>query len=428
MKIDEIDVNSEQIREILEKQPNVFLRWGITAICCVIVLMFLTTWFIKYPDIVQSQVIITTQIPPQKEYAKTSGELSALFVKNNDFVSENQPLAIIENTASYQDVFKLKSIVDTISVNNDAFFYPIDNLPIFFLGDIEPQYAIFENNYIQYQLNKELKPFTNEVIANKYSITELHRRLQSLQSQKEINKTELEFRQRDLNRNKSLFDKGVISAQDYENKQVEYAQAERNYKNFEASISQIREAISNTRKTSKGTKINQVKEEMMLLKNVIQSFNQLKRAINEWEYNYVLQSKINGKVSFLDIWNTNQSVNQGDLIFTIIPDKSSSYMAKLKSPIQNSGKIKIGQIVNIKLDNYPYTEYGMLNGKINNISLTPDQNGFYTVDVTLSPILVTSFDKKIEFKQEMTGTAEIITEDLRLIERLFYQLKQIFEH
>lgn len=94
-------------------------------------------------------------------------------MKNNDFVSENQPLAIIENTASYQDVFKLKSIVDTISVNNDAFFYPIDNLPIFFLGDIEPQYAIFENNYIQYQLNKELKPFTNEVIANKYSITEL---------------------------------------------------------------------------------------------------------------------------------------------------------------------------------------------------------------------------------------------------------------
>ena len=167
------------------------------------------------------------------------------------------------------------------------------------------------------------------------------------------------------------------SAQDYENKQVEYAQAERNYKNFEASISQIREAISNTRKTSKGTKINQVKEEMMLLKNVIQSFNQLKRAINEWEYNYVLQSKINGKVSFLDIWNTNQSVNQGDLIFTIIPDKSSSYMAKLKSPIQNSGKIKIGQRVNIKLDNYPYTEYGMLNGKINNISLTPDQNGFF---------------------------------------------------
>ena len=209
--------------------------------------------------------------------------------------------------------------------------------------------------------------------------------MQSLQSQKDIHKTELEFRQRDLKRNKTLFDKGVISAQDYENKQIEYAEIERSYKNFEASISQIREAISNTRKTLKGTQINQVKEDMTLLKNLIQSFNQLKRAINEWEYNYVLQSKIDGRISFFDVWNTNQYVNQGDLIFTIIPDENSSYIAKLKSPSQNSGKIKIGQKVNIKLDNYPHTEYGMLNGLVNNISLTPDQNGFYSVDVTLPP-------------------------------------------
>ena len=95
--------------------------------------------------------------------------------------------------------------------------------------------------------------------------------MQSLQSQKDIHKTELEFRQRDLKRNKTLFDKGVISAQDYENKQIEYAEIERSYKNFEASISQIREAISNTRKTLKGTQINQVKEDMTLLKNLIQS-------------------------------------------------------------------------------------------------------------------------------------------------------------
>ena len=37
-----------------------------------------------------------------------------------------------------------------------------------------------------------------------------------------------------------------------------------------------------------------------------------------------------------------------------------------------------------------------------------------------------AYDKEIEFKQEMRGTAEIITEDLRLIERFFYQLKDVF--
>jgi len=428
MKIDDIDINSEQIREILEKQPNTFLKWGITVIFIVIMLLFTATWLIKYPDVIQSQVIITTELPPQKEYAKTSGVINTILVKDNDLVKKNQPLAIIENTASYKDVFKLKAIIDTVKINNQAFSFPIDDFQILFLGDIESQYALSENSYIQYQLNKKLKPFSNEATANKYSISELNRRLKSLLSQKKLNKIELDFKQKDLNRNKSLYSKGVISLQEYENKQLEYAQNQRNYKNFEFSISQIKEAISNARKNSKGTEINKLKEEMILLKNVIQSFNQLKKSVKDWEYRYVLQSNINGKISFLNIWSINQTVNQGDLVFTIIPDDNSSYIAKLKTPAQNSGKMKIGQKVNIKLDNYPNTEFGILNGTVNNISLITDEKGLYAVDVKLSDKLITSYNKEIIFKQEMTGIAEIITEDLRLIERFFYQLKQLFQN
>src|SRR5690606_28414425 len=114
-----------------------------------------------------------------------------------------QALAIIENTANYQDVFKLKSVIDTIKVNNHSFHFPLDSMPILFLGDIESQYALFENAYIQYQLNKELQPFSNEAVANRYSISELNSRLESLQSQKEINETEMVFQQKNLQRSKS---------------------------------------------------------------------------------------------------------------------------------------------------------------------------------------------------------------------------------
>jgi hypothetical protein len=48
------------------------------------------------------------------------------------------------------------------------------------------------------------------------------------------------------------------------------------------------------------------------------------------------------------------------------------------------------------------------------------------VNVTLKDGLVTSFNKKLEFKQEMTGRAEIVTEDTRLIERLLYQISTLF--
>ncbi|MEQ5791344.1 HlyD family efflux transporter periplasmic adaptor subunit [Muricauda sp. NFXS6] len=424
--LEDIELRSEEVQEILSKVPNWMLRWGNMLFLALIFLVLLLSWFVKYPDIIVSEATITTLDPPQKEYAKTTGKFDAILVKENELVKPGQPLAIIENTANYRDVFSLKAMMDTVQVNTRNFSFPIDSISILFLGDIESQYALFENSYIQYQLNKQLQPFASEATANSYSVSELNNRLRSLQSQRDINRTELKFKEKELQRNRSLFDKGVISAQDFEGKQLEYAQAERNFKNFESSISQIREAISHAHKTSKGTEINQVKEEMALLKNVIQSFNQLKKATKEWEYNYVLQSEIQGKVSFLKYWNVNQTVSQGDLVFTVVPNENTSYFAKLKTPAQNSGKIKVGQRVNVKLENYPETEFGTLYGQVKSISQIPDDEGFYYIDVALPEKLLTSYNKEIDFKQEMRGSAEIITEDLRLIERFFHQLKFTF--
>lgn len=423
--LDNIELRSEEIQEILSIVPHWMIRWGNVLFLVLILMLLLISWFVKYPDIILSEALITTQIPPEKEYARITGNLQEILVDDNQMVKAGESLAVLENTANYKDVYKLKSVIDTITLNSKSFSFPIDSVSILFLGDIESQFALFENSYIQYKLNKDLQPFSNEALAHRYSVFELNKRLQSLKSQRDINRKELEFIQKDLERQRMLFEKGVISAQDYENKQLKFAQAERNYKNFEASLSQIKEAITTAQMSSKGTEINKVKEEMILLKGVIQSFNQLKKAIKDWEFLYVLKSNINGNVSFLNYWNKNQTVNQGDLVFTIIPSENSSFVAKLKTPSQNSGKIKIGQKVNIKLENYPDTEFGVLNGIVKGISLVPDSEGLYYVDVELPKKLITSYSKVIDFKQEMRGTAEIITEDLRLIERFFYQFREI---
>ena len=89
--------------------------------------------------------------------------------------------------------------------------------------------------------------------------------------------------------------------------------------------------------------------------------------------------------------------------------------------------MKIGQNVNIKLTNFPANEFGILRGEVKNISLIPNVDGLYSVDVALPSKLITSYDIEIDFKQEMSGTAEIITEDLRLNERFFYQFRDILK-
>ena len=140
-----------------------------------------------------------------------------------------------------------------------------------------------------------------------------------------------------------------------------------------------------------------------------------------------MQSDIEGRVSFLNFWTEGQTVNAGDLVFIVIPSEDSSYIAKIKAPSQNSGKIKVGQTALIKLENFPDNEFGTITGKVKNISLLPNKDGLYLIDVALPEKLITSYNKEIPFKQEMRGVVEIITEDLRLIERFFYQFRTMMD-
>ena len=154
-----------------------------------------------------------------------------------------------------------------------------------------------------------------------------------------------------------------------------------------------------------------------------QSVKSLQSAINTWRTTYLLESPIAGKVSFFNYWSVNQNIKTGDAVFSIVPTQQQELVAKLILPTQNSGKVKVGQRVNIKLDNYPYTEYGMLNGIVKNISLVPN-NSNYAVDVELVNGLTTSYNKTLTYKEEMSGTAEIITDNLSILDRIFMNLKK----
>lgn len=422
----EIELRSEEVQDILTRVPHWMIRWGNVLILILVGLIFAFAWIIKYPDIVQTEIVITTQIPPEKLVAKTSGRIEKILVEDRQKVSEKTPLAIIENPANYKDVFFLKTIVDTIKVNNSDFEFPLDKIPVLSLGTIESAYAVFEKDYLAYRINKDYEPYNIDKSAQSFETVQQNERLKLLIEQKEIGQKELQYKKTELDRNKRLFEKGVISAQEWDSKNMEYLQQEKNINSLTSQISQLRSSLNDLNRNKKSTNLNQTKDDLSLMRNVILSFNQLKKAITDWEMAYVLQSSVNGEVSFLQIWTENQTINTGDNVFVVIPTETKSYLGKIKAPALNSGKIKSGQNVNIRLSNYPDREFGMLNGVIKTISLTPDKDNNLLIDVELPKGLETSYKKDIVFQQEMSGTADIITEDLRLIERLLYQFRDMF--
>ncbi|MEP0264551.1 HlyD family efflux transporter periplasmic adaptor subunit [Dokdonia sp.] len=423
--IENIKLRNEEVQAILTKVPNWMIRWGSGIFLLLIIMLLILSWFISYPDVVNAKAILTTEIPPQRIYAQTRGKLEALLIKDNDNVTEGQLLGIIENTANYEDVYTLKAILDTITFTDNNIQFPINEIPILFLGDVETAFTTFENQYILYHLNKKLQPYSYEVIANETSLSESKTQLLNLHGQQKLKQQELTLKKNELSRKKLLYEKGVISSQEYENDQLDYYRAEREMQTFTNTISQTKTSISNGKKTSIGTKISKEKEEMLMYKNVVQAYNNLQKSIRSWELQYTLTADIDGRVTLMKYWKANQNIRQNDLVFTIIPTDDIPYIAKLSTPPQNAGKIRIGQKINIKLFNYPDAEYGMLQGNVIKISQVPDEEGNYLIDASVHKDLITSYDKKLLFTQEMPGEASIITEDLRLLDRFFYNFKEI---
>jgi multidrug efflux pump subunit AcrA (membrane-fusion protein) len=425
---DNLELRSEEVQEILTNPPAWIVRWGITLIFMFTCIILALSFMIKYPDFVTAKVLVTTKQPAEKVVSRYSGQLDKLFIKNRDTVGIDQKLAIIKNTANFKDVYVLKQIVDTTPFNIKNFQFPFKKTSHLILGDVSTAYLNFEKSYTDYFLLKDLDPYTNQLGGNKVSLQEIKNRLQSQINQKRLLEQEFELRRVDFERNKTLYKKGVISKLTYEQKQLEFIQMQKNISAMAISISQMREAISSANRTLKTTRINEQEDNTRFLNNLTQSYDLLKEAIRKWEYNYVLKSSINGVVSFQDYWGVHQFVNSGSIVFSILPTDTTNLVGKLVIPPQNAGKVSIGQKVFIKLDNYPYQQYGVLIGKVTNFSISPNDEGNYTVFIELPKGTETSYNKTFAFTQELLGNAEIITEDLSVAERLFYKFREVLTY
>lgn len=133
-----------------------------------------------------------------------------------------------------------------------------------------------------------------------------------------------------------------------------------------------------------------------------------------------------GKLSYNEIWKENQNINAGDKVFSVVAEKAGGTIGKVKLPVTSSGKVHIGQRVNIRLTGYPYMEFGFLTGEVASISLLSYEDN-YTATVNLPSTLQTSYNHRLEFQGELPGTAEIMTDERSFTARLLSLLRYLWE-
>jgi hypothetical protein len=423
---------SEEVQNIIERMPSKFGTQITFIVLFIFIMMLLFGWFIRYPDMARGRVIINSPIAPIKLVANSSGNVKLNYPKSSSDVKRGDVVAYIKSATSIDTLEAVKRVLIK--------FNPITNsvdiaraLPEKVnLGELTTRY------YRYYSSIHQLTNFVTDKLYEKQiaSLENLHMHqndeVTNSQDRINLNKKNLEYAEKFVKRDSILFAKKAAAESQLDRTQVEYLSIKSGISNARTDQIEAGKQAQQTISRIRELEIQKGEKKKELEIEVLASYNELLESITAWEQKYLLRSPFDGKIQFLKFWTDDQFVQLQEPMFTIVPKAKNPY-GQVILKAAGAGKVKLGQEVIVKLDDFPYYEYGSIKGIVSSISLTTStektQEGpveAYLITLTFPLNLKTNYGKLIPFRHEIQGEAEIITNDRRLIERLFDNLRYAF--
>lgn len=422
----DIELRCEEVQEILTRPPHALIRWGITVFFFVLALFFIGGCFFKYPDVISAEITITTEHPPVWIVARGSGKIKEIYHKDRDSVWIGNIIAVLDNPATTEDVSLLKKELlafNPIDSNVCSKIFP-EKLS---LGSIQNSYASFLKSLTDYRNFLSLNLHEQKITATQKELHEYQNYITHLKKQTELDKEQVKIASNVHNREKKLFDEGLTAQSEYEEAKQSFLSREQSREQLMTSLSSARIQEAQLQQNIIETQMEQSREVNSLNIALKAAYNELLVSINDWELSYLFICPASGILSYNNVWQKNQNVNSGDKVLSIVAKEAGEIIGKIKLPVEGSGKVIPGQRVNISVKGFPYMEFGFLTGKVVSVSLLADTENIYTVTVRLPQDLRTSYNKTLEFKGELSGTAEVMTDERSVTERLFSPLRYLWE-
>lgn len=407
--------HSDPVRDIMNHPPRRIVRWGNTILIILFALFLGFAWMIRYPDVIPAPVEITTENPPVTLVSRISGRINSLYVKDNEIVKAGQLMAVMETAASVSEVRTLKHAVDT-TLKPETLLPAI--LPEFSqLGEIQEFWSAYLKNLSDFNNYVVNDFFGSKISSITEEINEILKYIAAIKVKEKLYSENQVLEARKYQRDSLLYVNGVFSESDLEKSRQSFLKATIDLQQVRIDQSQKSIELAEKRQLLQDYRIKRLEDREKYYSSLNEEFLNLKARLKIWENNYLLISPVNGTVTFTNFWSKNQTVSEGEPVLTIVPDLTGDFVGRMNLKMNRSGKVRAGQTVNLKLSGYPYLEYGMVRGIVKSKSLVPEGDG-YIIELTLPSGLVTLYGKNLDFTQKMQGTAEIITDDMRLLQRL----------
>ncbi|KAA2239403.1 HlyD family efflux transporter periplasmic adaptor subunit [Chitinophaga agrisoli] len=418
-ELDLTAVHSEEVQDIIGRAPAWVIRRGNMVVLYIVLGILAGAWLIHYPDIVQAPVNISGSNPPVKMIAPSTGRIAELTKNDGEEVKEGEIIAVIDNPANTKDILELKKIVEQLDTTSDP-QHKIASLslpPHMQVGDIQDDYAALAQAIDNYRFFTDNSYYANKINVLKSQQLDNNEIRKSIQERAALLNDQLKLEKWKDSVNLELMKDKVIAPAEYHEISKNYMGQKMNNTDNYTSLLRNQQQLDEYEKNISDLQQQYKTEGKDVLLNVRNAVKRIKGLIANWEKQYLMQSQVTGKLFFFRIWKVNQYVSYGEPVFMVVP-ATQQYEIRAQLPVYRAGKIKPGQKVLIKLFEYPYEEFGMLPAQVERLtSVALDST--YTVQLRLEKGLTTTRNRTIQARPEITGMADIITNDRNILERIF---------
>ena len=405
--------------------PTYWTKWVALCVSVLMGVIILLSFLIKYPETVDGQISVTATTAPVRLVANSNGRIN-LLQTNKTQLQKGAVISYLESGADYKHILWVDSVLSRLNRNPSAKIFLPDTL---ILGEVSSAYNSFLLTYLQYE-----RVVSSDIYATMRQ--NLRQQIQSdeavianLNDEMQLKKQILYTSADQLRKDSLLLAAKGISEQEYQRQQNAHLSLEEGRLNLQSSRLMKQSEVARNQLEIQRILLEETETKEKAYSDFISRKNELSNAVNLWKERYLQYAPVAGELEFLGFWRDNHFVQAGQELFSIIPDKNN-ILGEVMIPSFGAGKIEIGQTANVKINNYPYDEYGLMKGVVKSVSRITNklktQNGevdAYLVLISFPEGTVTNFGKTLPLDFESKGTAEIITKRKRLIERLFDNLK-----
>lgn len=415
----------EEVQAIVDRMPTSGVKTVAVITTILIFLTILMGFLIKYSDSVDGEITITSLYAPVKIVSKNNGNIH-LLKQNNDSVRKGEPLAWFDNAARYNDVVILKGILASYNIDSISIIELPEKLELGELSNVYSNFVLAHKQYIRFIQNNV---YETQLANLKEQIKLYHTVLGNIEKEIGFRDNAMKLNRKQNIRDSLLFIGKAITEAEMMQRKTTYLSKLEAYQNLQIEKSTTTSNINSTRISITQLQMEENDRRETCISTLLATIYELNNSLMLWEQKYVLYAPIDGIVEYLGFWRENAYIQIQEPLFSIIP-KKGGIIGEVIVPVYGIGKVKIGQNVNVKLNNFPYDEYGSIYGRVEYISqmtkviLTQGGNiDAHLVRVSFPNGATTNFGKDLELNFETKGSAEIITKPKKLIHRLFDNLK-----